>query len=222
MIVGFVGLIGSGKNTAASFLVDNCGFRRDSFAASVKDSLSSIFGWDRELLEGITEESRNWRNTVDAWWSERLGIENLTPRLMMQHYATNICRHHLHNDLWVASLENRLRQTTDNVVITDVRFANEIAAIHAAGGIVVRVKRGPDPEWFDAAESVNRGSTGNMSWSTSKRHLQSLGIHESEMAWIGGDIDFTITNNSTVNDLHSQIDHLVKSLESSHPFSKAA
>jgi hypothetical protein len=222
MIIGFVGLIGSGKDTAASFLVEKHGFKRDSFASSVKDSLSAIFGWDRELLEGITDESRNWRNRVDSWWAARLGIEDLTPRLMMQHFATNVCRHHLHSDLWVASLENRLRQCSDNIVITDVRFSNEIAAIHSAGGIVVRIKRGPDPEWFDAAESVNLGSTNNLNWCLSKRKLKELGVHESEMAWVGGNIDFVVSNDSTIENLENSLDHLIKNLELGFTISKAA
>ena len=32
--------------------------KRDSFAKSLKDAVSSIFGWDRKLLEGKTKKSR--------------------------------------------------------------------------------------------------------------------------------------------------------------------
>ena len=54
MLIGLVGLIGSGKDTVAERLVMNHNFRKDSFARSLKDAVSVIFGWDRQLLEGVT------------------------------------------------------------------------------------------------------------------------------------------------------------------------
>ena len=51
MIVGITGLIGSGKDTVANYLVTQHDFKRLSFASSVKDMLTAVFGWDRELLE---------------------------------------------------------------------------------------------------------------------------------------------------------------------------
>ena len=77
MIIGFVGLIGSGKDTAADYLVNNRGFKRDSFAAPLKDAVANVFGWDRNLLEGATAESRHWREQTDLWWASRLGIPSI-------------------------------------------------------------------------------------------------------------------------------------------------
>jgi hypothetical protein len=123
----------------------------------------------------------------------------------LQHWGTDVLRQHFHDDIWIASLENKMRKTGDNIVISDVRFPNEIKAIHNAGGIVVRVKRGDDPEWYDAAVSVNKGPDGNLVWSTSKTKLEKYGIH----AWVGGDIDHTVWNNSSIDDLFDQIKNLV-------------
>ena len=58
MLIGLVGLIGSGKDTVAERLVTDHGFKRDSFAKSLKDAVGNIFGWDRLMLEGQTTESR--------------------------------------------------------------------------------------------------------------------------------------------------------------------
>jgi ABC-type glutathione transport system ATPase component len=66
-IIGIVGFIGSGKDTVADYLVNFHRFKRESFANSLKDAVSQVFGWDRELLEGRTQESREWRETKDEW-----------------------------------------------------------------------------------------------------------------------------------------------------------
>jgi hypothetical protein len=214
MIIGFVGLIGAGKDTAADYLVNYHGFRRDSFANTLKDAVAAVFGWDRILLEGRTKEARHWREQVDTWWAKRLDMPNLTPRLMLQLWGTEVCRNGFHDDIWIASLENKMRKTGDNIVISDVRFPNEIKAIHNAGGIVVRIKRGDDPEWFQDAANTNSGPQ-NMSWLISKTKLEKLGIHASETSWVGGNIDFVIENNSTVDELFNKIEELVKNQESS-------
>jgi hypothetical protein len=218
MIIGFVGFIGSGKDTAADYLVNFHEFRRDSFANTLKDAVAAVFGWDRVLLEGRTKEAREWREQVDTWWAERLNMPKLTPRWVLQHWGTEVCRNAFHDDIWIASLENKMRKTTDNIVISDVRFPNEIKAIHNAGGIVVRVKRGEDPEWYDAAISVNQGPNGNATWSLSKAILNQLKIHASETAWVGGDIDHTVWNNASIDELFDQIKNLVVD----HPVAKAA
>ena len=210
MIIGFVGFIGSGKDTAADYLVNFHEFRRDSFANTLKDAVAAVFGWDRVLLEGRTKEAREWREQVDPWWAERLNKPNLTPRWVLQYWGTEVCRRSFHDDIWIASVENKMRKTTDNIVISDVRFPNEIKAIHNAGGIVVRVKRGEDPEWYDAAVSANKGPDGNATWSLSKVKLEQLGIHASETSWVGGDIDHTVWNNSSIDDLFDQIKNLVE------------
>lgn len=213
MIIGFLGFIGSGKDTAADYLVNFHGFRRDSFASTLKDAVSCVFGWDRTLLEGRTKESREWREQPDEWWSERLG-KTITPRYILQYWGTEVCRNGFHNDIWIASLENKIRKTVDNVVITDVRFPNEIAAIKNAGGKVFRVKRGPDPEWYDDAIAHNQGPT-NMRWALSKMHLNQSNVHASEYSWVGNpNIDLEIDNNGTIDELFSQLrsqveDHLV-------------
>lgn len=213
MIIGFVGLIGAGKDTAADYLVNFHGFRRDSFANTLKDAISNIFGWDRTLLEGRTAEARAWREQVDPWWAERLGMPNLTPRWILQYWGTEVCRNGFHDDIWIASLENKIRKTKDNIVISDVRFPNEIKAIKNAGGMVVRVKRGQDPDWFQYAEAFNNGPN-HIGWALSKDKLDKLGIHASEYSWVGRDIDFEISNDGTIDELFASIEKLLPSKQS--------
>jgi hypothetical protein len=209
MIVGLVGFIGSGKDTAADYLVNFHEFRRESFANTLKDAAAAVFGWDRTLLEGRTKQAREWREQVDPWWSQRLDMPNLTPRWILQHWGTEVCRHGFHDDIWIASLENKLRTATDNIVISDCRFPNEIASIRAQGGKILWVQRGPLPEWYDTALAFNLGENGNMNWALSRAKLAKLKIHASETAWVGSRFDAVVDNNGTVDQLHENIKSLV-------------
>lgn len=208
MIIGICGFIGSGKDTIADYLVNLHGFRRESFANSLKDAVALVFGWDRTMLEGRTKQSREWREQQDEWWSQRLGMK-ITPRIVLQQWGTNVLRVGFHDDIWIASLENKLRGIQDDVVITDCRFPNEIKAIRAAGGQVVRVVRGPEPKWYEAAKSVNLGPDANPTWSISKVKLEKLGIHASETSWVGTDFNAVLDNNGTLDDLYQQVKRLV-------------
>ena len=201
MIIGVCGLIGSGKDTIADYLVNIHGYRRDSFAATLKDAVSAVFGWDRDMLEGRSRHSREWREQPDAWWSERLG-RTITPRLMLQLWGTEVCRQGFHDDVWIASLENKLRSAQDDVVISDCRFPNEIDAIRRSGGHVIRVMRGQDPLWFSEARQHLKHHT----------PLPSGLPHASEWAWAGTDFDCYIDNNGTLDDLYSQVSDLLRDL----------
>ena len=213
MIIGICGLIGAGKDTIADYLVNIHQFRRESFANTLKDAVSSVFGWDRELLEGRTKHSRAWREERDEWWSNRLGID-ITPRWVLQYWGTEVARKSFHDDIWIASLENKLRKTSDDIVISDCRFPNEIKAIKEAGGRVIRLTRGPEPEWYSLAETVNQGPTRNTSWRLSKNELEKYNIHASETAWIGTEFDAIIDNNKDgFNSLYNQISGLLLNLQ---------
>jgi hypothetical protein len=214
MIIGIVGLIGSGKDTIADYLQNIHQFRRESFAHTLKDAVAQVFGWDRELLEGRTRESREWREQVDIWWAERLKMPHLTPRYVLQVWGTEVARKSFHDDIWIAALENKLRKTHDDVVISDCRFPNEIKAIRNSGGTVIRVVRGPDPEWFELARIVNQGPTRNTSWRLSKTQLETYNVHASETAWVGTEFDAVIDNNQDgLDNLYSQVKSLVLDLQ---------
>ena len=209
MIIGVCGFIGTGKDTIADYLVNIHQFRRESFANTLKDAVASVFSWDRELLEGRTKQSRAWREQRDEWWSNRLG-KDITPRWVLQYWGTEVFRQGFHDDIWIASLENKLRNSKDDVVITDCRFPNEIKAIKAAGGKVIRVVRGPEPDWYDAAISANRGPDGNSSWALSRRKLEKAKVHASETSWVGTDFDVVIDNNGTLDNLYQQVKRLAQ------------
>jgi hypothetical protein len=210
MIVGIAGFIGSGKDTIADYLITFKGFRRMSYAEPLKDAVASIFDWDRELLEGTTKYSREWRDTVDTWWAERLDIKHLTPRWVLQQWGTEVGRRAFHDDIWIASIENKLRSVKDDIVISDCRFPNELKSIKRAGGITIRVSRGPNPEWYDSAVALNKGyyTAGYME---ARKVLEDYGVHASEYSSVGLDYDYYVENNSTIDELHRKVDLIINS-----------
>ena len=189
MLIGLVGLIGSGKDTVAERLVTRHSYKRDSFAKSLKDAVSSMFNWDRELLEGNTSESREWREQPDKFWSEKMGKE-ITPRWVLQYFGTEVMRGQMYDGIWVDSVIGRYKG--ENTVISDTRFQNEIKTIKAHGGIVVLVKREEIP---------------------TREEMQKQGAHQSEWDWIGSDFDYTIDNTSSLEGLNANIDQFIHQLQ---------
>jgi hypothetical protein len=217
-LVALVGFKGSGKDTAGSFL-ENYGFKSFSFAESLKDALASIFCWDRALLEGDTKESREWRETVDQWWSNKLGIPDFTPRMAMQQIGTEVFRQHFNNDLWILNIERKLSMLPADakVVLCDGRFPNELKLARKFGGKVVRVKRGPEPEWFEVAKTANYNGltwhdkimadahTTTAACIAHDRMDKEFKVHQSEWAWIGQPLDETINNDLSISHLHAEV-----------------
>ena len=211
-IISISGFISSGKDSVAEYLISEHGFKRVSFAGSLKDAVAAIFSWDRALLDGLTKESREWREQIDPWWAARLKIKHLSPRWVLQQWGTEVCRVHFHNDIWVAAVENKLRSGSDNIVITDSRFNNELTSIKNVNGTTIRVHRGPEPIWYTAAADYNRGPDCNVNWATSKAVLDKNHVHASEYSSVGLNYDYHLDNNYTLPILYKQVDIIISQL----------
>ena len=192
MLIGVIGLIGSGKGTVADRLEQKHGFRKDSFAKSLKDAVSCMFNWDREMLEGKTESSRYWREQPDKFWSEKFG-KPVTPRWVLQHFGTEVMRQNMHDAIWIDSCLMRYNGTP--TVIADTRFQNELKMIQKSGGILILVKRGELP---------------------SREEMEAKGAHKSEWDWMGWNFDFVIDNNGTKEELFKKVDDLIVSNKIPH------
>lgn len=198
-IIGICGFIGCGKGTVGDILVDEYGFTKISYADRLKDTVATMFGWDRDQIEGKTPESRAWRETPDPWWSEELGYE-FTPRLAMQRVGTDCMRKGLDDQIWVKFVKKQLADNPEtNYVIPDVRFYNERDLVREMGGQVWRVKRGPDPEWALKAINDNRYHTDWM-----KEHPE---VHESEWRWLdhATEYEHIIPNDLGLEELREQV-----------------
>lgn len=143
-IIGFAGPAGSGKSTAARHLVDVHGAIRLPFARPLKAML-------HHLLEvqgvGLALATRMIDGDLKEVPSPAFGGH--TPRHAMQSLGTEWGRA-LSPTFWVdawraavdrADLESSADLTDVTVVADDVRFPEEVAAIRALGGVVIRVIR---------------------------------------------------------------------------------
>jgi hypothetical protein len=228
-VISLVGFAKSGKDTAARHLVEQHGFIPFSFAEALKDALAAIFCWERSMLEGITPQSRAWREQVDPWWEERLGIKGFSPRMAMQLVGTNLFREHFNQNIWINNIDRKLSllPADSRVVLIDGRFPNELdLGRKKYGSTVIRVKRGPEPPWWDQAMIVNGYKTQNDQyirdtfrggWIADGGHYPlndfirydlEKKAHESEWAWIGYPVDVTLHNEKTIEALHEGIARL--------------
>jgi hypothetical protein len=229
--LGICGLTSAGKDTIADFLTTNHNFQRASFASILKDVVARVFLFDRDLLEGRTDDSRAWREQPDAYWSEKLGKPGLSPRRILQLWGTEVVRENFHQDMWVLALERDILSGKygSRVVITDCRFENEISMIHKLGGKVWRVQRGKQPSWEAELRRVLRSSRkghnddhddddsgwGNRALTATPTTTLSLTAesiacikdlpHVSEWASVGLE-DVLINNNGTLEALRDQVD----------------
>jgi hypothetical protein len=196
MVIGICGLISSGKDTIADYLIKNHNFHKISFADKLKDSVSAMFSWDRELLDGKTNESRAWREEVDAYWTSETG-RTITPRLVLQEFGTECMRNGFYDGIWVSLTKKKIIENPHmNFVLPDTRFPNEAKMLYEIGGEVWRVKRGQDPAWFSEYQELG---------------VEPTDVHPSEWAWAQTKFKHIIINDGTITELKDQVRDLLAS-----------
>jgi len=171
MIVAFSGLAGSGKDTAADYLVKHKGFVKVALADPLKRICADVFDFTKDQLWGPSDQrnvpdKRYFRRRDENEFGDDLGDIFLTPRYALQQLGTQWGRD-CYDPIWIKyalRVHERLqmggcyydamaglrqvfavggpmvRAKTD-VVISDVRFKNEVKGLRDAGARVVRIVR---------------------------------------------------------------------------------
>jgi len=199
-LIGLCGFAGAGKDTVAKYLYERRGYIKIAFADPLKDVVSAIFGWDREKVEGITAEDREWREKPDQWWSTALG-QTITPRKMLQTWGTDIGRKQFHPKLWILSVRRKIEELLllgYNVVVTDCRFVDECNLIKELGGKLVRIHR-KYPEWYSIAFHTPE--------MMSKMYPQ---IHVSEYECLRINVDHIICNEGSIQELYDLVEGILE------------
>lgn len=132
MLVGLIGFKQVGKSTAAAYLQNQYGFVRHNF----KDALIAEM---KERFPDLLEElSSVYAMNVDSLFIEKPPAM----RALMQNFGTNVRRVDF-DCYWTDQWASGLPRSQGNVVVDDVRFKNEAAAVKDCGGVLIRLVR-PD------------------------------------------------------------------------------
>ena len=208
-VIGVSGFAGSGKDSFANIFVEKYGYTKISMADSIKDMLSVVFGWDREMLQGATPESRLWRETPDEFWSSVLEYP-FTPRKAMTTIGTNLFRVHFHKDIWVQSVKKKILDVGTNVIIPDLRFGNEIEMMRDIGACLFEIERGARPEWYERALKENLLiQDGILPETNESMEFLYPEVHESEYRWIGLNKPCVLVENSgSLEDLQNYVSRI--------------
>jgi len=118
-----------GKDSLADCLVDDHGFLRVSFAKKLKEAAKIIFGFtDEQLTDPVLKE------TPDEFWG-------FSPRFALQGTGDGL-RKHVDPLVWIkAAFRFSPDEEAKDVVVSDVRYLNELNTVKEYGGVAVRMDR---------------------------------------------------------------------------------
>lgn len=180
-VVGMIGKAGSGKDTVGEYLCEKYGFQCMSLADPLKRGL-------QEMLI-ISDEYSNDRSKRD----EPLpGMPDWTLRKLWQFVGTELMRNQVDTLIWIKSLIKRYPKTSENIVVTDVRFPDEIEHIRGRSGCPVFFIRVTRPGFVGTDVGIKN--------------------HASEIHDLEG--DFTIVNSGTIEELCERVDEVMSEIES--------
>lgn len=178
ILLGLMGKKRCGKDTVAKILIYNYSFTSMRFADPIKEMCKIMFGWGYNHIEGDLKE------VIDPRWG-------ISPRQAMQYIGTEFAQFNLgkaypnfYKTISRRIWSERFRQEYvycdyDFVVVPDTRFKHEVDCIHDLGGKVIEIVR---PNTEDKLDNH-----------ASEKELESLIP------------DYTILNDSTINDLEDKV-----------------
>lgn len=185
-LIGLLGRKRVGKDTVADYLINNYNFTKHAFAHPIKEILKIMFDFSEHQLN-IDKEK------IDDRWG-------ISPRIAMQQFGTDfvrddICKYipNIKNNLYGETLWIKLfriwyeKNKDKDIIISDVRFLDEIEVIKSLGGIIIKINR--DTNQVDNHKSESKIDT-----------------YDKKL------IDHEIDNNSNLNDLYSQTNNIINNI----------
>lgn len=128
-VVALTGAAGSGKSTAAEYLIRRHSYERVKFAGPLKDMCRAI-GMTESQIEGESKEE------------PAAMLSGKTPRHAMQTLGTEWGRKCMGEDFWANLWLSRVKAILafdGRVVVDDCRFPNEAAAVRSLGGVIIKL-----------------------------------------------------------------------------------
>ena len=174
MHIALIGRARSGKDSVAARLVGQHGYTRVAFADPLKDmalSVNPLVQDDFRLSDVVGYYG--WEAAKDRYHEVRGTLQRLGQSIR-----------DVDPDFWLRLALDRVDSASGPVVVSDVRYSNEVAALSARGFRTVRVRR-------------------------DKIAQQCIGLHVSETALDGYRADVDVFNDGTLPELHARADELI-------------
>lgn len=185
MIIGIAGQCRQGKDVAADHLASRLGLARGAFASSVKNAFCEYFGVDMEFVE-------RWKVIPEPPPGFLMSV-----RKSLQFIGDGF--RGIRDEVWIEAL---FRCHPKGVIISDVRYRNELAAVKERGGKNILVYRpgfmNDDP---NGSEAQIRSFVDHFIASGIEGRVEADG----DM----GLVDFFLVNDGTIEDFYGKIDELV-------------
>jgi hypothetical protein len=181
MIIGVAGFAGSGKDTVGKYLVVHYGFEHRAFAAKLKEAAAALLDIPFDMVDNLKLDTHGKVTVSGLDYSEAI-----TFRHFLQRMGTEMGRNVFGEDFWVDMvLPEGWYFEDQKIVITDVRFENEASRVRELDGVVI---------WVETTDATRAA-----------RGRDSVPAHKSAMRLDPELIDYTITNDSSLANLHVQI-----------------
>lgn len=183
-LIGITGYKRSGKDTAGEYFIKQ-GYIKYAFAGPLKKACKEIFMFTEEQTEGDDKEEYD-----DRW--------NISARKVFQRFGTEIFRERLSEfypemenikqNFWTYRFKiwyhNQLNINKDvKIVVTDVRFDNEVEIIKELGGIIIKVER---------------------------KNVDDKDQHKSETSMGKIKYDYLVKNDSNIKNYYKKLSEIVK------------
>ena len=153
--LGFIGRKRTGKDTAAAHLIEEFGYTKHAFADALRESIARVdpvvYPAPGDYDPGTIADLgvMRYSEVVRAYGYE--AAKDLFPefRRILQEFGQGL-REKVDESLWVDACLARIRATDGPVVVTDVRYPNEVRALKDLGFVLVKVTR---PSVLDPSET---------------------------------------------------------------------
>lgn len=172
-VIALTGRKLSGKDTASGAFTA-LGYTPVKFAGGLKAMLRGLYEYC-----GMSKDEIERRIEGDLKEDQCEVLCGQTTRFGMQTLGTEWGRQMIAQEIWVNALTLRAK-CSGKIIITDLRFPNELQAVRALGGIVGRIVR---PKFHGG---------------TNLAHISEAFVDDMS-------VDFEVRNNGTVDTLHKNI-----------------
>lgn len=187
LVIALCGAKRCGKDTAAHYIESVYGFEHRKVSGLLKHTLQALFGFTADQME------TDLKDHEDPRWG-------ITPRSMMQFFGTEMMQFKLQEALpsvgrnfWIRRLVEEIqRGSCSKVVISDVRFHHEAAALRAAG-FDVRIVRISKP------------------LGTASARREDVHVSEQEYRSLAADVE--LENAGDFEHLYAQIDAAMRAMK---------